>query len=202
MKKALVISIVTTMLPVLRTTAAEGGIVFFNYQAPYNPVVWGMDIGSGQPIPVRSTDGVQLTLWYGKGQLSADQLTRSELCEWNVGSEALGYAGFYRVELDVPSSAIPDWNAGDTYTFQIRASGNGPRGPVDESRSRSVTWLERDNILDFSGHPPGLPGISSVSIGFSVFTVPEPTALGLLTLGTGIGFLEITRRNRRDGNAD
>jgi hypothetical protein len=149
------------------TAFGQGGINIGNYTAPFNPVVWDASLGGGA---VTSADGVQLTLWYGKSGL-----TDSMPLTWKLDSEALGYNGYYALTL----VTLSDWVQGDTYSFQVRASGDSVKGPVG---GESVVWTESANIKNIGGVPPGLPGLSMESIGLTV-VVPEPSTLALAGLG-------------------
>jgi hypothetical protein len=113
-------------------------------------------------------------LWYGEGVLSADQLNQSSVMSWNLAAESEGYYGFYFGQV-----TLPDWQPGDTYTFQIRLGGNTIYGPIDSTFARSVLWQERMNIGFLGGNPPGLPGVSTNSIGIFI---PEPSAFTLGSL--------------------
>lgn len=92
---------------------------------------------------------------------------------WNLDAESNGYFGFY----GPVTVTLPDWEPGDIYTFQLRASGDTIYGPVDSELYRSILWQESENILDISGEPPGSPGLSTRSIG-----IPEPSTSALLLL--------------------
>jgi hypothetical protein len=165
----------------------QGGIVIGNYAAPFNPVVWDAANGGGH---VHSTDGVQLTLFFGQGAgLSDSQLNFSMPLSWNTQAEGGGYFGYYNSVV----ASLPGWANGQTWTFQVRASGNSTHGAVDTQASRSALWAESSNIKDIGGTPPGVPGTSANSIGLTV-SVPEPTTFALAGLGGAA--LMIFRRRR------
>jgi len=154
----------------------QGGVNIGNYQVPFNPVVWSAASGGGR---VHSTDGVTLALWWGQGAgLTDSQLAFGVALPWKTDSEGLGYFGYYALT----QATLPGWAPGQTWTFQVRASGNSTRGVVDQNASRSVLWAESANIQNVGGTPPGLPGNSTQSIGLTV-SVPEPTTFALAGLG-------------------
>jgi len=187
MKRSLLLGIVGFVAAV-STSYGQGGIVIGNYRAPFNRAVWG---GPGflPGTPVLSTQGVNLSVWFGEGVLTADQLVLNVPVNWNIQSEASGYAGYY----GPTTVSLPTWSPGETWTFQIRASGNSVFGPVDTILSRSVPWTEQGNISDVGGIPPGPPGVSQNSIGLTVYITPEPSAFALVGLGLS-GWMFVRRR--------
>lgn len=163
----------------------QGGIIFRNYQNPFNPVVWvGVTDADGR---VGASEGVQLTLWFGEGILTPQELTMNVPLPWDPSPAAQGYHGYY----GPTTVSLPGWSAGETWSFQIRASGDSIYGPVLESASRSVLWTEQASIADISQNPPGPPGVSSQSIGLSI-VIPEPSTFALA--GLGAAALMILRR--------
>lgn len=186
--KRSVVSAVLGLAAMAATSAfGQGGIIIGNYQAPFNPVVWSATAGGGR---VHAADGVQLTLFFGQGAgLTDSQLNFSMPLTWNTGSEASGYFGYY----NLATASLPGWAAGQTWTFQVRASGNSVRGAVDTNLSRSVLFSESTNIKDISGTPPGPAGFSTQSIGLTV-SVPEPTTFALAGLG-GAALMIFRRRS-------
>lgn len=162
------------------TAFGQGGIAFDGSQPDgggvYHPVLWNASNGGGA---VKSTDGVVLSFWYGKGGgLTADQLVMGSVAAWNTAFEAAGYYGYY----NATQVTLPTWVAGDTYTFQLRASGDSIFGTVDTVASRSALWTENANIAFVGGTPAGLPGSSTVRPDL-VVSVPEPTTIAMLGLG-------------------
>ena len=184
MKRSLLIGILGITTAFTATTSfGQGGIYVGNYQGAYNPVVWSAASGGGF---VHSTDGVNLTLWWGQGSgLTDNQLTFSEPLQFDLVNESNGYPGYYSYTL----VTIPGWVAGQNWTFQVRASGNSVRGPVDTLLSRSALWVENSNIKNIGTIPPVPPGVSTVSMGLTVY-VPEPSSFALVGLSlAGFGFL-------------
>jgi hypothetical protein len=171
MKKTLALALLGSA--VATTAFGQGGIVIGNYQGAYNQVVWGP--GGPQPAdtPVRSTDGIQLSIWYGEGT-DASALTETQPLTWNTVAEGNGYYGYY----NLVTLTLPSWQAGDVFSFQVRAQGPG----VDQLASRSAIWQEQTNIGNTGGIPPGPPGFSTESIGLTV-VVPEPSTFALAGLG-------------------
>jgi hypothetical protein len=186
MKKSLVLGILGLAVTAV-TSYGQGGISIGNYRGAYNPVVWAGTVGGGLGgTAVSSSAGVTITLFFGEGVLGAGQLTDSIVLPWNTFAQGNGYPGFYG-DLVV---ALPQWSAGETYSFQLRASGNTAQGPATGS---SVVWTESANIGFTGGNPPGLPGTSANSIGFTV-DVPEPSTFALAGLGLA-GLLVVRRRS-------
>lgn len=158
------------------TAFGQGAIVFNNALADasgnYHPVTFAAG-GAG----VSSTSGIDLTFWYGKGAgLTADQLVQGpDIAGWNLPFEGLGYYGYY----SPTTVTLANWTSGDTYTFQLRATGPN----VDTAQSVSALWQESANIAFVGGDPPGPPGASDNRIGLEVVIVPEPASIALLGLG-------------------
>lgn len=187
MKRSVVMAVLGLAAVAATSAYGQGGINIGNYQAPFNPVVWDATSGGGR---VHSSDGVQLSLWWGQGAgLTTDQLSFGVALPWKTDSEGLGYFGYYQLT----QATLPGWAAGQTWTFQVRASGNSVRGAVDTGLSRSQLWAESANIAFVGGTPPGLPGNSTQSIGVTVF-VPEPTTFALAGLG-GAALMIFRRRS-------
>jgi len=182
MKRSLLLGVVA-FVAAASTSHGQGGIVIGNYIEPFNPVVW--EFGPR----VLSTQGVNLSIWFGEGVLTANQLVLNVPVNWNTASESFGYVGYY----GPVSLYLPGWSSGETWTFQVRASGNSVFGLVNTGLSRSVLWTEQGNISDVSGIPPGLPGISLNSIGLTVYVTPEPSAFALVGLGLS-GWMFVRRR--------
>lgn len=182
MKKTVVLAILG--IAASATAFGQGGIIFNNSLpdagSAYYPILWGAGTGTDQGTAVDgTTSGVQLTFWYGKGAgLAADQLSMGPIAAWNTVFEGLGYNGYYNPTVVM----LPTWIAGDTYTFQLRATGTTRFGDVDTAASRSVLWQESANIAFIGGTPAGLPGESQNRIALTV-SVPEPTTLAMLGLG-------------------
>ena len=183
MKRSLLLGIVA-FATAASTSHGQGGIVISNYQAPYNRMLWLFGPRAG--LPVLSTEGVNLSIWYGEGVLAANQLLLNVPVAWNTQSESSGYAGYY----GPVNVSLPGWSAGETWTFQVRASGNSVFGFLDPNNPANwtVTWTESVDIADIGGIPPNPPGISHNSIG-----TPEPSAFALTGLGLS-GWMFFRRR--------
>jgi hypothetical protein len=181
MKKSLILGLLGLTISASSAHALGEGIIYIhNYQAPYNAVVWDVSVPQVGGTHVWSTQGVQLELWFGEGILAANQLTNSAPLVWRTSGEALGYAGYYYTgnNEEYPfyeAALLPEWNPGDTYTFQVRASGSTAYGMVDQNLSRSTLWLENDIRPNFRND---VPGFSTESIGLSV-SIPEPSDIAL-----------------------
>jgi len=164
------------------TSYGQGHIAIGNYQGAYNTVVWGTGPRNG--LPVLSTEGITLTIWFGEGAgLTADQLTQGPVASWRVSSENAGFPGYY----NFTTVLLPTWNAGDTFTFQVRASGGNFTGA-------SSLWTEQAQITSSVGDPAPLPQLSQQSIGLTVVLVPEPSTFALAGLGSA-ALLIFRRRN-------
>jgi hypothetical protein len=190
MKKSVVMAVLGLAAAATTTVYGQGGINIGNYRGAYNQVVWDASVPTVGGQAVSSTEGVMLTLWYGNGAtLTAGQLTDSTPLTWNTVAEGNGYVGYY----NSVTLTLNNWTAGDTYTFQVRASGDTAYGTAVGS---SALWQESANISDIApstpGGPPGVPGISTESMGLTV-AVPEPSLLALAGLGMA-GMLAMRRR--------
>lgn len=190
MKRTVVLAALGLGLIAANSAYSQGHIEVGNYQGAYNQVVWG----GGTPrdgLGVLAAEGVVLTLWYGEGAgLTADALQPGVVLPWKFDTEHLGedYWGFYFFTEQV----LPNWSPGESYTFQIRASGDSIFGPVDEAASRSILWTEMAQINAITD-PPTPASRSGESIGFTVF-IPEPSSFALLGLGSAA--MLIFRRRR------
>jgi hypothetical protein len=190
MKRSVMLSVLGLGLAAAATTAyGQGQIVIGNYRGAYNPVVWDASVPDADGR-VSSSEGVNLTLWYGEGSLLENQLTTSVALPWNSFAAGNGFIGYYGDLL----VNLPDFQSGDVYTFQVRASGSSVYGPVVESLSRSILWTESANIGFVGGTPPGPPGTSANSIGLTV-VVPEPSTFALAGIGAA-AMLIFRRRNQ------
>jgi hypothetical protein len=179
MKKSVVSVILGLGLAAVSTTAfGQGGIVIGNYQGAYNAVVWAPNTPRAG-LGVLSSEGVDLTLNYGPSAALGNSVALS----WNLVNQANGFPGFYGIQ----TISLPGWSAGQTWSFQIVASGNGG------INGQSVVWTENANINNIGGTPAGTPGSSSQSIGFQV-NIPEPTTFALA--GLGAATMLIVRRRR------
>lgn len=178
MKKSVMLTVMGIGLTVAATSAfGQGHIVIGNYQGAYNGVVWGEGVArAGQGV--LDAEGVVLTCWYGEGAgLSESALTAGPVLLWDLVNQGNGFPGYYAFTEII----LPQWNQGDIYTFQIRASGEGPFGRVVESMSRSALW-EESNINAITD-PPTPANQSVASIGLAV-VVPEPSTFALVGLGS------------------
>lgn len=191
MKKSVMLTVLGLGLAA-SSTFGQGGIIFDNSlptspgSGIYNPIVWDPLLGGEG---VKSTDGVIVTIYYGEGILDASALTAGPTVVWNTEFEAAGFFGYYTQS----PVALPDFQPGDVYTFQLRASGDSIFGPVDEARSVSELWQESTSIVDVSSFPPLPFGQSLNRIGFTVY-VPEPSTFALAGLGSAA--MLIFRRRR------
>jgi len=188
MKRSLLLGIIG-FVAATSSSHGNGGIYISNYNSPYNGrVLWGFGPRAGQPV--LSTEGVNLTIWYGEGVLTAEQLLmigQSTPTTLNALLESYGYAGYYGSTL----VSLAGWSPGETWTFQIRASGNSVFGVIDPNSNYSALWTERDNIHDIGGMPPGPPGDSQNSLGLVL--TPEPSTFALTGLGLS-GWMFFRRR--------
>jgi len=132
-------------------------------------------------LGVLNSEGVTLSIWYAAGTVAdASALVLGTTLPWDSVNQANGFPGYYSfTEVQVPTVG--------TYTFQIRATGNG----IDTVASRSALWQETgvNAITD----PPTPATQSSQSIGL-VVSVPEPSTFALAGLGSAA--LVIFRRRK------
>jgi hypothetical protein len=182
MKKSVLLGVLGLSLAGVGTTYGQGGISVRNYQGAFNPVVWANGIADADGR-VGAGEGVVLTLWYGHTGGPRDQ---SQVLTFDLASAGNGYVGYYG-----PTTAtLTGWTSGETWDFQIIATGNSSYGPASGA---SVVWQESANIAFIGGNPPGLPGLSANSIGLTVF-VPEPSTFALAGLGA-LGMIFLRRRS-------
>jgi hypothetical protein len=196
MKKKLLSAILG--LSVVPGAFGQGHILLNNYTVPpYNQVYWHPSTPAVGNQAVRADQGVTLTIWYGEGIITDPSLLiqgpdfgileygGSELYDPGAGHGPGGYYLAYGFMLNT-------WQPGDTFTFQIRASGLTTVGVVDPLLSRSVLWQENAAIRHYS-----LPAeTTTLSVGLAV-VVPEPTSLALA--GVAFGSLLIVRRSGHRG---
>lgn len=190
MKKTILLSVLGLGLAA-SSALGQGGIAFNNSlpdgSGNYFPIVWDELLGGG---PVKSTDGVVVNIWFGEGAgLTADQLQIGPAINWNTVFEGEGWFGYYTWS----GLLLPDFQPGDVYTFQLRASGDSINGRVDEVRSRSELWQESAAITDQTLVPPLPFGTSANRIGFTVY-VPEPSTFALAGLSAA-AMMIFRRRN-------
>jgi hypothetical protein len=174
----------------------QGHILISNYLvSPYNQVFWNPQTPIVGNQACTAAQGVVLTVWYGEGVITDSSLLiegpsfgllasgGSEVYDPGVGH---GPGGYYLA----PGFVLATWQPGDTFTFQIRASGSNPYGPIDLPGARSVMWQENAAIQNSS--LPALP--NTFSAGLSI-PVPEPTSLTLA--GAAVGSLLFVRHSIR-----
>jgi hypothetical protein len=185
MKRNLLLSIFGVVLAPSFSHGA-GYIYISNYGAPpYSQVLWNPSTPNVGNLAVNDPN-VQIQVWYGEGIISDPNLLTPGITE--VISPLLDYdpglghgAGGYMWMSDRfqnPVQALPDWNPGDYYTFQLRATGVSALGAVTGS---SVLWQERGAITltassRFSDTVPQLV----------ISLVPEPSMFALAGVGTGL----------------
>jgi hypothetical protein len=173
MKKACVLSIIG----IAASTAQSHGVgyvVFSNYETPpYNQVLYG----NGNAV----RDPVQIQIWYGQGVITdGNALTAVATTVIDTGFNTYdphlghGPGGYF----DPVMLILPTWNPGDTFTFQLRATGY---------EGRTILWTESASISP--GPDPVMPTATLPQL---VLT-PEPSVFTLIGLGTG-GFWFFRRR--------
>lgn len=190
MRRTKAVALLGLVLAGAESAFGLGAIEIGNYQPPYNPVVWASGVPTVGGRTVRSTDGVQLQLWYGRGILDEEQLTQGPFLPWDTTAESNGYAGYY----GFTTVLLLDWEEGDTYTFQVRPVSE--LGWFAEIGSRSALWTENSMIEDVSGSVLPPPGRSRQSIGFTLYVIPEPSSCGLVVLGSA-ALIRIRMRNSK-----
>lgn len=163
----------------LVSVMGQGQIQIGNYlTAPYNQVRYGLDVpGASSAV---NDPNVQIQVWYGKGVVTDENLLIPGLTttvgfaashDPGAGYGAGGY--FYPV-----TQVLVGWQAGDTFTFQLRASFDSSFGLFT---ARSILWTESSAIRSTSVAAElatTVPGI--------VVVVPEPsvTALTIFCIGS------------------
>jgi hypothetical protein len=188
MKRSLVAAILG--LAAVCSSYGQGHVLISNYVvSPYSQVFWGPGQGPRGNQAVLGSEAVTLTIWFGEGVLPASSLqagpsfsilTSGGSEVYNPGS-GHGPGGYYLV----PDFSLPTWAAGDTFTFQVRATGAG----IDAATSVSPLWQENAAIAALA-----LPANNGTfSAGLAVF-VPEPSTFALAGLGSAA--LLIFRRRK------
>lgn len=185
MKKTLVAAILGVSAAV--TAYGQGQVAIANYLvAPYNQVYF---VDGGQAVRVNT---VQVQVWFGEGVIADQNLLQPGIImdmalaggSFNFDPGAGHGAGGYFIG---SIQTLPTWNAGETFTFQLRAVGT--LAGLDTVASRSVLWQEQAQ-LNSSALPANLaatvPGLGVI--------VPEPTTFALAGLGSAA--LLIFRRRR------
>jgi hypothetical protein len=175
----------------------QGHILISNYIAPpYNQVYYANvpPTPAAPNGPAVTQTSVILTVWYGEGNITDPSLLVQGV-NFAVNPSLVfdpghghGPGGYYFS----PAVLLPTWQAGDTFTFQVRASGTSPYGPVDTLLSRSVLWTESSAIGNIS-----LPAnANTFSAGVPVHIVPEPSSLTMIGLSVA-SFLVFRRRAQK-----
>jgi hypothetical protein len=188
-------------LAVAPVVFGQGHILISNYVvSPYNQVHWNPTMPGVGNAAVRADQGIVLTLWYGEGVITDPTLLiqgpsfgilsagGSELYDPGAGH---GPGGYYLV----PEQVLATWQPGDTFTFQIRASGTTAFGQIG-SGSRSVMWQENSAINNAS--LPANPGTFSAGLMIVDEIIPEPSSLTLA--GAALGSLIMFRKARRSNS--
>jgi hypothetical protein len=179
-------------LAVAPVAFGQGHLLISNYiVSPYNQVYWGSSV-PGVANQAMNDTSVILTLWYGEGVItdpsqlaegvSFTVLTSGGPERYNPGY-GRGPGGYYLA----PEQILSSWQPGDTFTFQIRASGNTSYGPVDPL-SRSALWTESAMITSAANPAEA----NTFSAGLAV-QVPEPTTVSLV--GASLVSLVFCRRS-------
>jgi hypothetical protein len=180
MKKILLLAILG--IAAASESYGAGHIYIWNYAtAPYNQVLWSAGFPGAQAI---NDPNVQIQVWYAEGNVSDDSL----LTPGAIGFIEPGYAydagygpGGYFNRI---YQALPQWDFGDVYTFQLRS----PDYP-----GRSVLWTEQSEIISSSDFPPLPPHYSSTVP--QLVLVPEPSSFALASVAA-FAWLIPWRRNR------
>lgn len=156
-----VVGVALGLLACCSNLSAAGHLHFSNYNSPpYNQVVWDASVPVVGGFAVNNTS-VQLQMWYGEGVISDENLlTPGETFTVHLALNANPYpfsgpidygpGGFFGPVVQV----LPTYDISETFTFQLRASGNTPYGIVNESYSRSALWQETTSITYLPPSPP------------------------------------------------
>lgn len=176
MKKALVSAVLG--LAAVVSTYGQGHILINNYAiAPYNQVRWA----GGSAVMDTS---VQLQFFYAIGNVSdASLLTSAATGTFTVNPSitynpdlGFGGGGYF----DIQDLVFSAWQAGNTVTVQLRASGAGG------ITGASDLWQLQSGVV---GSGDGIVGTASPANSASFFpgivvSVPEPSSFALLGLGS------------------
>ena len=161
----------------------QGHIGIWNYYVPpYNQVVWAdISVPGVGGTPVVETS-VLMNFWIAPGVVTNENaLSWSGQPSFTVNPNILYDGGGY---YDAQLLLTPEVGL---YTVQIRASGDGIYGPVDEERSRSF-------LFQVETRSTALPAlIDDDSVGLVVYLIPEPTTLALIGL-TSLALVMVKRR--------
>jgi hypothetical protein len=152
---------------------------------PYNQVLWNPSTPVVGNLAVNDPN-VQIQIWYGEGIISDPNLLTLGITEvifppanYDPGL-GHGPGGYFWMpdSYQYPLQTLPDWDPGDYYTFQLRATGVAALGAVTGS---SALWQERGAITStmqsrFSDTVPQLV----------ISLVPEPSMFALAGMGSGL----------------
>jgi len=198
MKRSLIAAVVG-LAATVATTFGQGHVQISNYLvSPYSQVIWAntvAGVGTANQSAQNASAALQLTLWYGKGNLAdANLLTAGPTFgllttggpqAYNPGN-GNGVGGYYFI-----NASIPTWVLGDTFTFQLRATGTAPGGQYTYSGS-STLFTQSAQITDAAvpaGTSTAAPGLT-----VNIVPVPEPSTFALAGLGSAA--LLIFRRKK------
>lgn len=183
------------LVVIVSQSIAAGHLYIWNYDvSPYSQVVWDNTVPVVGGSAVNDT-GVQIQVWFGKGIIADDALlTSGEITTVNLAYTYNPYPSFSSTDygpggyFDQVLQVLPNWAPHETFTFQLRATGDTPYGRVDETLSRSALWQ------DVGGSSSIPPAHAETVSQLAVAVIPEPATFTLLSLGSVL--LLLARRKR------
>jgi hypothetical protein len=172
------------------TAFGQGHVLFSNYLTPpYNQVRWDANPNL-VPSPGLANQAVrdfaiEFQLFFGEGVLSdPSALSPGVIFTMNNAPDFTNYdpgRGHGAGGMFAATQILPNWAAGETYTFMYKVITPGLAG-------ETALWQESDSIQPVANPPSNMATTPEL-----VIAVPEPSTFALLGLGS-LAMLMFRRR--------